>query len=115
MDILSKEYRDLTPILSTHFNYDNSSQKFHIKQNSSFKSHIDVRLRVKYFIISYMKRKAYQDIYPTFDEIVLHIMPLLKNGITPEEQTILNVLETIAMRMHSGHWKLQMRTQLSLL
>ena len=32
---------------------------------------------------------------PSFDEIVLDILPLLKNGITPKNQTILSVLEDI--------------------
>jgi hypothetical protein len=41
-----------------------------------------------------------------FDEIVLYIMPLLKNGITPEHQTILNVLEDIADRIGDG-WRLK--------
>lgn len=33
-----------------------------------------------------------------FDDIVLHILPLLKNGITPEKQTILGVLQDVAIR-----------------
>ena len=45
--------------------------------------------------------------HPKFDEIVLSVMPLLKNGITPEEQTILNVLETLATRDTAGRWKLR--------
>ncbi len=36
---------------------------------------------------------------PSFDEIVLHLLPLLKNRTTPENQTILTVLEDI-MRTH---------------
>ncbi|WP_197711064.1 hypothetical protein [Chromatium okenii] len=40
-----------------------------------------------------------------FDEIVLAMMPLLKNGTTPEAQTILSVLEDIAYRIGEG-WRL---------
>ena len=43
---------------------------------------------------------------PTFDDIILNIMPLLKNGVTPEHQTILNVLESIAERVSSDRWRL---------
>jgi hypothetical protein len=39
---------------------------------------------------------------PNFDEIVLHIMPLLKNGVMPEQQTILSVLESIAEHVDEG-------------
>jgi hypothetical protein len=44
---------------------------------------------------------------PDFDEIGLNIMPLLKNGTTPERQTILNVLESIAEHTTSGKWRLK--------
>jgi hypothetical protein len=42
----------------------------------------------------------------TFDEIVYNIMPLLKNGDTPEEQTILNVLKRVATKVGEEGWKL---------
>jgi hypothetical protein len=41
-------------------------------------------------------------------------MPLLKNGITPREQTILNVLESIASRSGQGRWKITDDDQLDL-
>jgi hypothetical protein len=33
-------------------------------------------------------------------------MPLLKNGVTPERQTILNVLEASAERIGADRWRL---------
>jgi len=50
-----------------------------------------------------------QKVHPSFDDIVWSIMPLLKNGVTPEQQTILSVLETVAERDRNGRWRL-MRT-----
>ncbi|WP_308253430.1 hypothetical protein [Geminocystis sp. GBBB08] len=50
----------------------------------------------------------------TFDEIVLNILPLLKNGTTPENQTILTVLEDIAEKVCENHWKLKGEGQLTL-
>jgi hypothetical protein len=44
---------------------------------------------------------------PTFDEIILNILPLLKNGATPENQTVLNVLEDIAERVGQENWRLK--------
>jgi hypothetical protein len=41
-------------------------------------------------------------------------MPLLRNGITPEHQTILNVLEDIAERHGDDQWKLKTKDQLTL-
>ena len=51
---------------------------------------------------------------PTFDEIILNIMPLLKNGITPKHQTILSVLESIAKRVDVNRWQLTKSGQLEL-
>ena len=51
---------------------------------------------------------------PHFDEIILYIIPLLKNGVTPENQTILNILEDIAERTGSDCWHLKSEVQLKL-
>ncbi len=115
LDILSKEYQDLTPLLSANFTYDTQTEKYYIPQNTKFKSRIDLNLRVRYYIISYLRRMAHQNHYPTFDEIVLYIMPLLKNGVTPEHQTILSVLEDVASRTGNGGWKLNETGQMQLL
>jgi hypothetical protein len=115
LDILSQQYQDLTPFLRTYFTFDEKTKKFHIPQTKTFKSQIDVRLRIRYFLLSYLRRMAHQQAYPTFDEIILNIMPLLRNGVTPEEQTILSVLEKIAIRTGDGRWKLSGEQQMSLL
>jgi DNA modification methylase len=107
LDILSQAYQDITPLLRTHFVFDDTAQKFHIPQDGRFKSRIDIRLRIRYFLISYLRRMEQQANNPTFDEIILHIMPLLKNGITPEAQTILTVLEEIADKTGNDSWKLK--------
>lgn len=43
----------------------------------------------------------------TFDEIVMEVIPLLKNGTTPANQTILKVLEDIGQRTGDNYWKLK--------
>ena len=43
-----------------------------------------------------------------------NILPLLKNGTTPENQTILTVLEDIAERVGDNSWRLKREGQLSL-
>jgi hypothetical protein len=54
---------------------------------------------------------GHQHYNPTFDEIILHIMPLLKNGKTPERQTIQSVLEEVAERVGEGRYKLRSEGQ----
>jgi 16S rRNA G966 N2-methylase RsmD len=107
LDLLKKQYSDLTPLLLDMFDYDDKTELFTIRKNTQFKSHLDLDLRVRYYLISYLRRMELQRKTATFDEIVLHIIPLLKNGTTPEAQTILNVLQDIAERVGDDSWQLK--------
>lgn len=107
LDLLKKQYSDLTPLLLQDFDFDEETQQFTIKEEGKFKTHVDVRLRIKYYLISYLRRKHQENKYPTFDELVLNIMPLLKNGVTPEKQTISNVLEDIGEHIGNNQWRLK--------
>jgi hypothetical protein len=106
LDVLAKEYADLTPLLVQWFDYDEKSKQYHIRPDRKFRSHIPLDLRVRYFIVSYLKRLEHRNENPTFDDVVLNIMPLLKNGITPERQTIQNVLDRVAERTGRDRWRL---------
>ncbi|MCG6170132.1 type I restriction enzyme HsdR N-terminal domain-containing protein [Leptospira sp. FAT2] len=107
LDLLKKEYTDLTPILLENFDYNEATEIFTIKKGMKFKTHIDVKLRIKYYLISFLTRMQRENKSTHFDEIILYILPLLKNGITPEKQTILSVLEDIAERVNEDSWKLK--------
>ncbi len=107
LHILSKEYKDLTPILMSEYNYDQENEKFHIRKNTRFKTKIPLDMRIKYFLLSYMKRQETQGKNPTTDDIILDIMPLLRNGITPENQTILIILQSIAEEFEKNKWQLK--------
>ncbi|MCX6267047.1 MAG: DNA methyltransferase [Bacteroidetes bacterium] len=111
LDLLKKEYSDLTPILMSSFDYNEETEEFTIQKNSKFKSHIDVKLRIRYYLISYLRRMERENKSPHFDEIVLNLLPLLKNGLTPERQTILNVLEDIGEHMGQDSWRLKKEGQ----
>lgn len=105
---LSKEYKDLTPILMAEFGYDQQTEKFYIRKNQKFKTKIPLDTRIRYFLLSYLKEKESRKEYPSTDDIILDIMPLLKNGITPQEQTILVVLEKIAQKVDTNRWKMKL-------
>lgn len=107
LHLMKKEYQDITPLLLNSFDFNSDSEKYTIKKNTKFQSNIDVKLRISYYLTSYLRRKAREGIDPHFDEIVLNILPLLKNGITPEKQTILTVLESIAYRVGEDSWRLK--------
>jgi DNA modification methylase len=114
LDLLKKEYSDLTPILMGNFDYDETTELFTLKKDAKFKSHIDVKLRIRYYLISYLRRMEREQKTPSFDEIVLHLLPLLKNGNTPENQTILSVLEDIGERIGVDSWRLKQEGQMTL-
>jgi len=107
LDLLKKEYSDLTPILLDNFDYNETIEVFTLRKDTRFNSHLDVRLRIKYYLTSYLRRMERESKSPHFDEIVLAILPLLKNGTTPESQTILNVLQDIAERSGQDSWRLK--------
>jgi len=105
---LSKEYSDLTPILLENFDFDKSDNKYKIKKDTRFKSHVDVRLRIKYYAVAYLRAlEREENRFPNFDDVVFGIMPMLKNGQTPEHQTILSVLESIADKIDGDRWRLK--------
>ena len=112
LDLLQKDYKDLTLILLDGFNYDNETELFTIKHK--FKTHVDLNLRISYHLIAYLRRMERENKPAHFDSIVLDILPSLKNGITPERQTILNVLEDIADRTGDDSWLLRQKGQTSL-
>lgn len=114
LDLLAKEYADLTPLLQELFDYDTSTHRYQIRPNTRFKSRIPLDLRVRYFVISFLRRCELAGNYPTVDEVVLHVMPLLKNGVTPEKETILKVLQQVAEHMGSDRWRLQKIPQFAL-
>ena len=107
LDLLKKQYSDLTPILLNDFDFNEETQQFTIREQGKFKTHLDVRLRIRYYLISYLSRSEREGKIRTFDEIILYILPLLKNGTTPEKQTILSVLEDIGEPLGNDQWKLK--------
>jgi len=111
LDLLSKKYSDLTPILINNFDYNAETYLYTIRKGSKFTAQIPVELRIKYYLISYLQRMERENKSSIFDEIILEILPLLKNGDTPENQTILTVLEEIAERIGQDSWRLKREGQ----
>lgn len=106
---LGKMCDDLTPLINQNFDFDSASGKYHIKQGQRFKSHfIDIKTRTRYFVLSFLRGCERQNRRVTFDDICLEVIPLLKNGITPENTLISDILEDIAIpNKQTGEWKLK--------
>jgi 16S rRNA G966 N2-methylase RsmD len=107
LDLLKKQYTDLTPILLDRFEYNDVTEIFSLRKDTKFRTHVDVKLRVRYFLTSYLRRMELQNKTATFDEIIFNILPLLKNGTTPENQTILKILNDIGEHIGDNMWRLK--------
>jgi 16S rRNA G966 N2-methylase RsmD len=107
LDLLKKQYSDLTPILLEKFDYNEKTEIFSLRKDTKFRTHVDVKLRIRYFLTSFLKRMELQNKTATFDEIIFNILPLLKNGTTPENQTISKVLEDIGEHIGDNMWRLR--------
>ena len=107
LDVLSKKYQDITPFLLANFDYDKETENYLLKKNTKFRSQIPIELRIKFYLVSMLRRFAREGNPTHFSDVILEIMPLLRNGVTPDNQTILGVLEDIADRVGEDGWKLK--------
>ena len=107
LDLLKKEYTDLTPILKNNFDYDSNTQKYQLRKNTAFSTHINVNMRIRYILRSFLVRMEREHQKVTFDDIIMNVIPLLRNGSTPENQTVLKVLEDIGQRSGDNYWTLK--------
>nr|WP_283249659.1 DNA methyltransferase [Helicobacter turcicus] len=106
---LGEDYTDLRPLINSNFDLDETNGKYHIKKGQKFKSHaIPLELRTKYFLLSYLRGAKRQNKKAYFDDICLEIIPLLKNGVSPSEALIKEVLDQIAIaNKDTGEWRLK--------
>jgi 16S rRNA G966 N2-methylase RsmD len=107
LDLLKQKYSDISPILQNNFEYNKETEIYSLPKNTKFQSQIDIHLRIKFYLMSYLRRMDREQKDAHFNEIILQIMPLLKNGVTPERQTILSVLEDIAEQYGNDCWRLK--------
>jgi DNA modification methylase len=107
LDVLSRKYQDITPFLLANFDYDKETEKYLLKKNTKFRSQIPIELRIRFYLESMLRRFEREGKATHFSDIILEIMPLLKNGITPDDQTILSVLENIADKVGEDSWRLK--------
>ncbi|GHU30499.1 hypothetical protein FACS1894172_03890 [Spirochaetia bacterium] len=88
MDLLSKEYKDLGPLLD-QFDYNRENERFTLKKDAIFRTNIDIKLRIQYYMISFLRR-----------------MEHAKTVSRRDDQMISSVLEDIAERQGDS-WRLK--------
>ena len=98
LDLLSRKYDDLSPLLEAYFDLDDETQSIICRRTRSSKAPSLSICGFDIFCCPISSASIKNGIDPEFSDIVQSIMPLLKNGITPKHQTILNVLQVWAER-----------------
>ncbi|WP_084555146.1 DNA methyltransferase [[Phormidium ambiguum] IAM M-71] len=103
---VKKKIDDITPLLREEFDYCDIDNLWKIRPNTKIGCFIPIELRIRHYLLDYLRRLEKEGKAATFDQIVLNVMPNLINGQTPANQTILNILEQIAYSPDGKHWQL---------
>lgn len=109
LHLLAKMGDNFLIFVNQNFEYNMQDKKYRIKSGTKFKgSSVPLEDRTRYFIVSYLGRCEIEGRKAIFDEICLEVIPLLKNGVTPDNRFINEILEEVAtLNKKTGAWKLK--------
>lgn len=109
LHLLAKMGDNFLIFVNQNFEYNMQDKKYRIKSGTKFKgSSVPLEDRTRYFIVSYLGRCEIEGRKAIFDEICLEVIPLLKNGVTPDDRFIKEILEEVAtLNKKTGEWKLK--------
>lgn len=97
---------DIAPLLQEYFVFNEIDETWHIPKNVQLGQFIPLDERVRFYMIDYLNRADRQGETVTFDAVAYNVLPELINGETPDNQTILSILQEIAHSPDGLHWKL---------
>ena len=112
---VSNEIDDINKILKASFDYDTTSGKWKLKKKTRLGCHIPLEKRMKFYLMSCLNKAKLEKKKLTIDEIVMGVIPFLRNGITPLNQQIIKELKKIAISKDDQTWELNISDQLKLL
>jgi 16S rRNA G966 N2-methylase RsmD len=101
-DAASRNMGDILAILESDFEL-SKDDLWHIKGERQVGNFIPPKLRVQYYVISYLRKVGKAE----FDSIVTTILPLLTNGHQLTRDDIADVLKEIAISHDGVHWELR--------
>ena len=111
---VSNEIDDINKILKTCFDYDTISGKWLLNKKTRLGCHIPLEKRMKFYLMSCLNKASLEKKKLTIDEIIMGVMPYLRNGITPSNQQIIKELRKIAISRDGQSWELSISDQLKL-
>lgn len=103
---VKKQLDDITPLLKEEFDFSNLDNLWRIRPNTKIGCFIPLGDRIRFYLSDYLQLMEREGRPVTFDQIIFNVMPNLINGQTPDNQSILSVLEEIAYSPDGKHWQL---------
>ncbi len=107
-DAASKKMGDILAILESDFEL-GEDELWQIKSGRQVGNFIPPRLRIRYYVISYLRKVGKAN----FDSIITTILPLLINGHQPTREDIADVLKEIAISHDGVNWELRSDSELA--
>jgi hypothetical protein len=108
---VSSKIGDVTPILSQEFSYDSENKTWHIKPGRKLGCHIPLEHRIRFYVTDYLNYMARVGKRATIDDIVLTVLPKLKNGEQPRKQKIVEEMRKFASPVDGKYWALREEAQ----
>ncbi|RDU72411.1 hypothetical protein CQA66_04945 [Helicobacter aurati] len=107
IDKIANKFESFIPAINDRFECNNG--KYHLRENTSFSNYsIPLERRVEYLIRAILGRAKEQNVGIRFDDLVLNIIPLSKNGVQANNKIIRDILKEIAYEnTETGEWKLK--------
>ena len=103
---VSSKIGDITPILQQEFDYNEDEKTWHVKPGRKLGCHIPLDHRVRFYVTDFLNQMARLGKPATIDDITLNVLPKLKNGVQPTEQTIVQEIRKIAIPVEGKYWAL---------
>ncbi|MDE6978601.1 MAG: hypothetical protein K2O85_03425, partial [Helicobacter sp.] len=104
---IANKFANFIPAINERFECD-VHKKYHLREDSSFTNYaIPIEKRVEYLIRAFLGRTKESNQSATFDDIVLNIIPLSKNGIQANKKMIRDILGEIAYEDKDRKWRLK--------
>jgi len=104
---VSSKIGDITPILSQEFSYEPGNKTWHIKPGRKLGCHIPLEHRIRFYVTDFLNAQARLGKQATIDDIVLNVLPKLKNGEQPRKQKFLEEMKKFASPSGGKYWVLR--------
>ena len=105
LNTVSEKPDDFNQLLKTNFEQTENGS-WRIKSTTKIGCHIPIEKRIEYYLISCLNRAEKEGRKIGIDEIVMEVIPFLRNGMTPSNQDIISELKRIATSTDAMTWAL---------